>query len=220
MGILLWVIDFIVHIDKHLVEIINYWGALSYLIMFLIIFCETGLVVTPFLPGDSMLFVIGALGATGKVKFGIILILLMIAAVVGNIVNYYIGSFFGHKLLQAKTSKFIKKEYLEKTEIFYEKHGGKAIIISRFMPFIRTFAPFVAGIGKMSQIKFNIFNLIGGISWTGLFLLSGYFFGNVPSIKHNLSLVILAILVISVMPAVITAIRTRNESKNNEKSEN
>jgi membrane-associated protein len=209
MNIIMWLIDFVLHIDKHLIEIINYWGALSYLIMFLIIFCETGLVVTPFLPGDSMLFVLGALGATGKINLGLILVLMMAAAVGGNIVNYSIGRYFGHKLLGSKSSKFIKKEYLEKTEAFYAKHGGKAIIISRFMPFIRTFAPFVAGIGEMNTFKFNIFNLIGGVSWTSLFLLAGYKFGNVPSVKHNLTLVIFGILFISVMPAVIAAIKAR-----------
>lgn len=213
MHLILGLIDFVLHIDKHLVEIIQYWGALSYGILFLIIFCETGLVVTPFLPGDSMLFVLGALGATGEIKFPLVLFLMMTAAVGGNIVNYLIGTFFGHKLLEGKASKWIKREYLEKTQRFYEKHGGKAIIISRFMPFIRTFAPFVAGIGGMNAAKFNLFNLIGGISWTGLFLAAGYFFGNVPSVKHNLSLVILGILFISVMPAAIAAIRTRKSTE-------
>lgn len=202
MEIIMGMIDFVIHIDMHLAEIIQNYGAWAYLILFLIIFCETGLVVTPFLPGDSFLFIVGALGAAGALDIKLTLIMLAIAAVGGNTLNYFIGRSIGQKILNKWNIRFIKKEYLEKTSLFYEKHGGKAIILSRFLPILRTFAPFVAGIGNMKFFKFTIFNLIGGISWVVSFMLCGYFFGNIPFVKNNFSFVIMAIILMSLLPAI------------------
>jgi len=209
MELITWLIDFILHIDRHLVEIIKDYGTWTYLVLFMIIFSETGFVVTPFLPGDSLLFVIGALGASGVLDFKLILLLLIIAAVVGNTVNYFVGKMIGHKLLAMKNSRIIKKEYLYKTQAFYKKHGGKAIILSRFIPIIRTFAPFVAGLGRMNFTKFFIFNCVGGITWVLLFMFAGYFFGNIPAVKHNFTFVIFAIIFISLLPTVIPYIRSK-----------
>ena len=209
MELITGLIDFILHIDKHLVEIIRDYGTWSYLVLFMIIFSETGFVVTPFLPGDSLLFVIGALGASGVLNFKVALILLIIAAVGGNTLNYFIGRMLGHKILAMKNSRIIKKEYLHNTQAFYKKHGGKAIILSRFIPIIRTFAPFVAGIGKMKFMKFCFFNIIGGVSWVLLFIFAGYFFGNIPAVKNNFTYVIFAIIFVSLLPTVIPYIRSK-----------
>jgi len=170
MELVMGLIDFILHIDRHLMEIIKDYGTWSYLVLFMIIFSETGFVVTPFLPGDSLLFVIGALGASGALNFKLALVLLIIAAVVGNTVNYFIGKMIGHKLLAMKNSRIIKKEYLYKTQAFYKKHGGKAIILSRFLPIIRTFAPFVAGLGKMNFSKFFLYNCVGGFLGNAIYV--------------------------------------------------
>lgn len=207
MELITGLIDFILHIDRHLVEIIKDYGTWTYLILFLIIFSETGFVVTPFLPGDSLLFVIGALGAKGALDFKLILILLILAALGGNTLNYFIGKMIGHKLLDMRNSRIIKREYLYKTHAFYEKHGGKAIILSRFIPIIRTFAPFVAGLGKMSFLRYSIYNVIGGVSWVLLFMFAGYFFGNIPAVKQNFTYVIFAIVFVSLLPTIIPYIQ-------------
>jgi len=211
MEVITGLIDFIIHVDKHLIEIIQNYGVWTYLILFLIIFCETGLVVTPFLPGDSLLFVIGALGASGAVNVKLALILLIVAAFIGNTSNYFIGKIIGHKVEGMKSSRIIKKEYLDKTHAFYEKYGGKAIIISRFLPILRTFAPFVAGVGEMGFFRFIVYNLIGAIAWVSAFIFGGYFFGNIPTVKNNFTFVILGIIIVSLLPAIITYIRSRKQ---------
>jgi len=201
-------IDFILHIDKHLSEIIKDYQVWTYLILFIIIFAETGFVVTPFLPGDSLLFAAGALIGAGNTGLNIYLLalLLFIAAILGDTVNYEIGKYYGAKAFSGKI-KFLKKEYLTKTQNFFVKHGGKTIIYARFVPIVRTFAPFVAGVGEMAYKKFISFNVIGGFVWVGIFLFLGYYFGNLEFIQKNFSLVILGIIVISVMPAVIEVVR-------------
>lgn len=202
-------VDFIIHIDRYLVYVIQNFGHLTYLILFLIIFCETGLVVTPFLPGDSLLFVIGALSVTKVINFKAAYVILFVAATGGNTLNYTIGRTLGVKVLSLRISRFIKKEYLDKTCAFYKKHGGKAIILSRYLPIVRTFAPFVAGVSKMSFIKFFAYNLIGSLTWVTLFLAGGYFFGNIPFIKDNFSTVIFAIAAVSLVPAAVAFLKTK-----------
>ena len=208
MEIIVQLIDFITHIDKYLTEITQSYGTWTYLILFLIIFCETGLVVTPFLPGDSLLFVIGALGATGTLDFKLAVVLLIIAAVGGNTLNYFIGKTIGKRILESPklrfVSRIVKKKYIEKAHAFYEKHGGKAILFSRFLPILRTFAPFVAGIGKMNFAKFTMYNSIGAIAWVLIFMLGGYFFGNIEVVKSNFTYVIFGIIGVSLLPAIIT----------------
>lgn len=213
MDIILYFIDFFVHLDKYLPVVINSFGIWIYVIVFLVIFCETGLVVTPILPGDSLLFALGALAALGSLNIEVLLILLSVAAVAGDTVNYAIGHFIGPKVFQYEDGRFFKKEYLRKTHEFYEKHGGKTIIIARFMPIIRTFAPFVAGVGAMSYSQFIIYNVVGGISWICVFLLGGYFFGNIPTVKSNFTIVIVAIVILSVMPGFIEYFRQRRLAK-------
>ena len=209
MELITGLVDFILHIDVHLVEMIRDYGAWTYLVLFIIIFSETGFVVTPFLPGDSLLFVIGALGASGAMNFKLTLILLLIAAITGNTLNYFIGRMLGDKILAMRNSRIIKKEYLYKTQAFYDRHGGKAIILSRFMPIIRTFAPFVAGIGKMNFVKFSFFNIIGGTGWVLLLMLTGYSFGNIPAVKENFTYVIFGIVFVSLLPTVVPYIRSK-----------
>ena len=203
--------DLFIHLDKHLSEIITQYGTITYLILFLIVFAETGLVVTPFLPGDSLLFAAGTFAAGGSLDLAILFAVLGSAAIIGDSVNYAIGKLTGPAIFEKEKIKFLKKEHLEKTHRFYEKHGGKTIIIARFIPIIRTFAPFVAGIGTMSYGKFIAYNVIGGILWVALFLLGGYYFGNLPFVKSNFSLVILAIIIISVLPGVIEFLRHRKK---------
>ena len=193
-------------------EIIISYKSWTYLVLFLIIFCETGLVFTPFLPGDSLLFAAGALAALGSLNPLILFLLLAVAAILGDTVNYWIGEFIGEKLFDSKKLKFLKREHLDKTHQFYEKHGGKTIIIARFVPIIRTFAPFVAGIGSMTYAKFLSYNFLGGILWVGLFIFGGYYFGNLPFVKSNFSAVILAIVIISVLPGVIEYLRNRKKA--------
>lgn len=205
-------IDILLHLDQYLNEVINNYGIWTYLILFLVIFCETGLVVTPFLPGDSLIFVLGALAASGDINPLAIGGLLMTAAIVGNIVNYQIGRFLGPKVFAGEKIRFLKKEYLQRTHEFYEKHGGKTIIIARFIPIIRTFAPFVAGIGHMSYPRFLLYNIIGCVAWVMLCLAGGYYFGNIPIVKQNFTLVIYGIVLISVLPAVITFLRERGKN--------
>lgn len=202
-------IDLFLHLDQHLTWVFENYGLWTYLILFLIIFCETGLVVTPFLPGDSLLFGVGALAAGSSLNVGWLFILLSIAAIVGDAVNYWIGYKIGSKLLQREDSRFIKKEYIDRTHRFYEKYGGKTIIFARFVPIIRTFAPFVAGIGRMSYWHFAAYNVVGGLVWISSFLYAGYFFGNIPVVKKNFTLVILGIIVVSILPGVIEVIRAR-----------
>ena len=194
--------------DASLNVIIENYGFWTYLILFTIIFCETGLVVTPFLPGDSLLFAAGAFAALGSLDIKLLLILLIVAAIVGDTVNYWIGHYIGPRAFSGNI-RFLKKEYLDRTHAFYEKHGGKTIILARFIPIIRTFAPFVAGVGTMSYGHFIAYNIIGAIVWVTLFSLAGYFFGNIPTVKQNFTLVILAIIVISVLPMVTEFLKAR-----------
>lgn len=213
MDTLSYFVDLFLHLDKHLNEVIIHYGTLTYAILFLIIFAETGFVFTPFLPGDSLLFAAGAFAATGSLSVLVLFVLLCIAAIVGDTVNYWAGNFVGPKIFSKENIRFLKKEHLEKTHQFYEKHGGKTIIIARFIPIIRTFAPFVAGIGKMSYGHFISFNIIGGISWVLIFVFGGYFFGNLSFVKNNFSLVIIAIIFISVLPGIIQVIKARSIKK-------
>ncbi|MFA6413265.1 MAG: DedA family protein [Syntrophales bacterium] len=209
MDLLLTFIDIFIHLDRHLIWLIQHFGVWVYLIVFIVVFCETGLVVTPLLPGDSLLFGLGALAAIGDLNVAWLFVLLSIAAIAGDTVNYYIGKYVGPKVFHQETSRFFKKEYLERTHQFYEKYGGKTIVIARFMPIIRTFAPFVAGIGSMTYGKFIIYNILGGITWVAVFIFGGYYFGNLPVVKNNFTLVIMAIIIISVMPGVIEYFRQR-----------
>lgn len=190
-------IDFILHIDKHLAELVTQYGTLIYVILFGIIFAETGFVVTPFLPGDSLLFAAGALAAIGKMNPVLLFVLLSIAAIAGNFVNYGVGYFIGEKVL---AKGWIKKEYLERTHGYFEKYGVMTIVISRFMPIIRTIAPFVAGLGKMNYKMFLLYNIIGGVSWVALFVWAGYFLGNLEVVKENFSLITIGIIIVSVIP--------------------
>jgi membrane-associated protein len=208
-------IDLFLHIDEHLSQIISQYGVWTYLILFLIIFMETGLVVTPFLPGDSLLFAAGtfaspALGS--PLNIVVLIVLLCIAAILGDTVNYWIGHKIGPRAFSGNI-RFLKKEHLDRTHAFYEKYGGKTIVIARFVPIVRTFAPFVAGVGAMSYGKFISYNVLGGIAWVVLFTLAGYFFGNLPFVKDNFTIVVLAIIAISVMPAVIEVVRSKLEAR-------
>jgi len=208
-----WFIDFFLHLDKHLAEVIASYGVYTYVLLFVIIFLETGLVVTPILPGDSLLFAAGTFAALGSLHVGVVFGLLAVAAVLGDTVNYAIGKYLGPKVFHFPKSRFFNPEHLKKTHAFYEKYGGKTIIIARFVPIVRTFAPFVAGIGAMTYPKFLAYNIVGGIAWVAICVFAGYFFGNLPFVRQNFSLVILAIIVISVMPAVIEYLRHRRDTK-------
>jgi len=195
--------DFFIHLDTHIASISAQYGAWTYLIVFVIIFCETGLVVTPFLPGDSLLFVLGAMAAVGDLQLTALILLLSIAAIGGNVLNYTIGVFLSNKVLTNQTIPFVKQEYINRTHEFFEKYGAKTIIITRFVPIIRTFAPFLAGVGSMPYRQFTIYNIIGGTAWVLVGTLSGFFFGNLPFVRKNFSLVVLAIVVISLIPAFL-----------------
>ena len=205
-----YIIDFIIHIDKHLFEIVSQYQFWTYLILFVIIFCETGLVVTPFLPGDSLLFAAGAIAAMegNPLNIFVLVLVLIVAAIIGDSVNYEIGKLLGHKVYE-RDYRFIKKEHLLKTHEFYEKHGGKTIIIARFMPIIRTFAPFVAGVGEMSFKRFVSFNIVGGVLWVVAFSFAGYFFGNIPVVKQNFTIVVFSIIIISLLPMVYAFVQAR-----------
>jgi membrane-associated protein len=194
------VIDFILHIDKYLHSIISEYSSLTYLILFLVIFLETGLVITPFLPGDSLLFTVGAFSALGSLNVWWSCLIIFIAAVLGDTANYHIGKYLGPKVFRKEDSFFFHKEHLVRTQKFYEKHGGKTIILARFIPIIRTFAPFVAGIGRMSYKRFLSYNIIGGAAWSAIFIFGGYFLGNIPVVKENFSLFIILIIFISFIP--------------------
>jgi membrane-associated protein len=210
---LLQLLDIFIHLDKHLAEIISDYGIATYLILALIIFCETGLVVTPFLPGDSLLFAAGALTASTILDVHSLVVLLLVAAILGDAVNYHIGKYVGNKVFQIKDRWYLKREYLERTQRFYAKYGGKTIIIARFVPIVRTFAPFLAGVGVMSYRQFLLYNVTGAILWVGLLTYAGYFFGEMPIVKNNFGLVILAIIIISVLPAVFEIVMARKHSK-------
>jgi membrane-associated protein len=202
------VMDLFLHLDEHLNQIVTTYGVWTHLILFAIVFAETGLVVTPFLPGDSLLFAAGALAAIGSLDLWLLVVLLIGAAILGDTVNYWVGAWIGPRAFSGNV-KFLRKDYLDRTHAFYEKHGGKTIILARFVPIIRTFAPFVAGVGAMSYPRFIVYNITGAVLWVGLFVPLGYFFGNMPTVKENFSLVILAIIAISVMPIAVEAIRAR-----------
>lgn len=211
MDFIRFVIDFILHIDVHLAELVADYGVWVYAILFLILFCETGLVVTPFLPGDSLLFVAGALASleTNDINVHLMVVLMLIAAILGDAVNYTIGRLFGDRLFSNPDSKIFRRSYLDKTHTFYEKHGGKTIILARFVPIVRTFAPFVAGMGHMSYRQFALYNVTGALLWVLSFTYAGYFFGTIPMIQENLKLLIVAIIVVSILPGVIEIIRHR-----------
>ena len=212
MEILKTSIDILLHLDVHLDWLIRTYGIWTYGILFIIIFCETGLVVAPFLPGDSLLFASGTFVAMGSLDMGWLTGSLSLAAVAGDTVNYWIGHAMGPKVFTRTDSRILNKDHLERTHRFYQKYGGKTIILARFVPIIRTFAPFVAGIGEMSYRRFIVFNVIGGIAWIILFVLSGYFFGNIPFVKNHFFFVILAIIFISILPMIIELLRQRNPS--------
>lgn len=203
------IIDFVLHIDVHLNELITTYGVWTYGILFTIVFCETGFVITPFLPGDSLLFAAGTFAAAGSLNEVWLIVLLSTAAIGGDTVNYWIGATVGPKIFHKENVRFLNRKYLDRTHRFYEKYGGKTIVIARFVPIIRTFAPFVAGIGKMTYWKFLSYNVIGGIVWVVAFVLGGFFFGNIPVVRNNFSLVVIAIIVISTIPAITEFVRHR-----------
>jgi membrane-associated protein len=208
MDLLPRIIDLFLHLDTHLGQLISQYGTWTHLILFLIVFCETGLVITPFLPGDSLLFAAGTFAALGALDLWLVVLLLIIAAIAGDTVNYWVGAYIGPRAFRGDI-RFLRKEYLDRTHAFYEKHGGKTIILARFVPIIRTFAPFVAGVGAMSYPKFIVYNVMGAVLWVGLFVLGGFFFGNIPVVRENFTLVILAIIAISVLPIAVEALRAR-----------
>ena len=216
MNIISGFIDFILHLDKYLSVVIQSYGTLTYLFLFLIIFLETGLVVTPFLPGDSLLFAAGTFAALGSLDVFVLFFTLSIAAILGDTINYSIGKFLGSKAFE-KYPRIFKKGYIDKTHKFYEKYGAKTIGLARFVPIVRTFAPFIAGIGKMRYLKFLTYNVVGGILWVGLFVFGGYYFGNIPIVKNNFSIVIIIIIIVSFMPMLIDMwryYRNKNQIKN------
>ncbi len=210
MSFVSFLIDLFLHLDKHLSSVISQYGLWTYGLLFFVIFMETGFVVTPFLPGDSLIFAAGTFAALGSLNVWLLYLLLTLAAVGGDTVNYWIGHYLGER---AYHIKWIKKEYLDRTHAFFEKHGGKTIFLARFVPIVRTFAPFVAGIGRMSYSYFFSYNVFGGIIWVALFTFAGYFFGNIPFIRDHFSLVIIAIILISIMPMIIEAWKARGERK-------
>lgn len=212
MGFIKYIIDLFLHIDKNLVLIVAKYGVFSYGLLFVVIFMETGFVVTPFLPGDSLLFAAGALAAMGSFKIFFLWILMALAAVLGDTANYWIGHFLGREVFE-RNSRLFKKEYLEEAEAFYAKHGGAAIFLGRFVPIVRTFVPFVAGVSEMSYGHFITYNIIGGLTWVSLFLLGGFWFGNIPFVKNNFHYVVVLIVLISVVPIVWTAIKRRMKKK-------
>jgi membrane-associated protein len=205
-------IDIVLHLDVHLAAMVQQYGVWVYAILFAIIFAETGLVVTPFLPGDSLLFVAGALAAVGGINVHVIVVTLFVAAVLGNSTNYAIGHWLGKTFFRDRGSKWLNPAYLERTHAFYEKHGGMAVVISRFIPIIRTYVPFVAGLGAMTPARFTAYNVAGAILWIGLLTYAGYFFGNIPWVKRNLSFIIIGIIVVSVIPVVVAAIKARRDA--------
>ncbi len=209
MELVHWFVDFFLHLDQHLAEVIQQYGGYTYALLFLIVFLETGLVVTPLLPGDSLLFAAGSFAGLGALRLWPLFFLLCAAAILGDTVNYAIGAYLGPRVFHFPKSRFFNPEHLKKTHDFYEKYGGKTIIIARFVPIIRTFAPFVAGMGAMSYPRFLTYNVVGGVLWVSACVFAGYFFGNLPFVKRNFSLVIVAIVAISLLPAVVEYLRHR-----------
>lgn len=208
MEIIAWFADLLLHLDDHLAEIIGQYGTWTYLILFLIVFAETGLVVTPFLPGDSLLFAAGTFAGMGALDPWLLFLLLSVAGIAGDTVNYWVGRWVGPRAFSGNV-RWLRQDYLDRTEKFYEKHGGKTIVLARFIPIVRTFAPFVAGVGQMHYGRFLAYNVGGGILWVGLFVLAGYLFGNIPIVRDNFTAVIMAIIVISVLPVVVEGLRAR-----------
>jgi membrane-associated protein len=206
-------IELFLHLDKSLSNVIQNYGSTTYIILFVVILCETGLVVLPFLPGDSLLFAAGAFAAKGDMDITLLFLTLCIAAISGDSINYEVGRLIGPRIARREKSRFVNKEHIAKTHEFYEKYGAKTIIIARFIPIIRTFAPFVAGLGNMGYKKFLHYNVIGGIAWVAICLFAGYLFGNIPLVKQNFTMVIFAIIIVSILPAVIEYIRHRSISK-------
>lgn len=203
-------LDFVLHLEGHLGGLIQDFGPWIYVLMFLVIFCETGLVITPFLPGDSLLFALGAFAARPEgLNLGLLIVLLTVAAILGDSVNYWFGSLFGPRVFRGENVRFLNRKHLERTHEFYERYGGKTIILARFVPIIRTFAPFVAGMGKMTYQRFMAYNVIGGIVWILIFLCGGYAFGNMEAVRKNFTLVILGIIVVSILPGVYEFVRER-----------
>ena len=209
MDLLSGLLDALVHLDKHLLEAVQTYGGWVYLLLFLIVFCETGLVVTPFLPGDSLLFVAGTLAGAGSMNVHLLVVLLIAAAVLGDSVNYAIGRWLGPRVFRRDDSWFFKRAYIERTHAYFDKYGGRTIVIARFIPIIRTYAPFVAGIGRMDYYRFLMFNVGGAVLWVGLITYAGYLFGNVPIVKNNLTVVILGIIVLSISPWIVEYLRHR-----------
>lgn len=209
MELLSGFLDLVLHLDRHLLELAQNYGAWIYGVLFLIVFLETGVVVTPFLPGDSLLFVAGAIAAAGALNVHGLVILLIAAAIAGDSLNYSIGRYLGPRVFRFDDSRFFKRTYVDRTHAFFERHGGKALIIARFVPIIRTYAPFVAGIGVMPYRRFLLFNVVGAVLWVILLTYAGFFFGNLPLVKKNLTLVILGIIVLSILPGVIEVWRAR-----------
>jgi membrane-associated protein len=209
--LLAWLWDVVVHLDQHLLDLTQTYGVWVYAILFLVIFSETGFVVTPFLPGDSLLFVLGTLAAAGALDIGLLIMLLTFAAIAGNQVNYAIGRYLGPKVFKPGGARFLKPEYLERTHRFFEKHGGKTIIITRFVPIVRTYAPFVAGVGAMEPGRFTAYNVVGGVLWIVSLTLAGYFFGNFPIVKNNLTFVIFSIIFLSILPGIIEYLRHKTQ---------
>lgn len=214
MSVIGTLINVIVHLDKYLNVILQNYGMWTYALIFLIVFCETGLVVTPFLPGDSILFATGALASIGSLKIFLLFMVFYLSAVIGDTVNYHIGQKIGSNILDKEDVKYINKEYLKKAHSFYEKHGSMTIVVGRFIPIIRTFVPFVAGIGEMSYSKFIIYNMLGGFLWVALFLGVGYFFGELPFIKQHFSYILIAIIIISIIPGIIAFIKEKRNGGN------
>ena len=212
MEFILKLIEIFIHLDEYLGEVIRNYGTWTYLLLFLVIFMETGLVVTPFLPGDSLIFAAGTFAGMGVLNVWVLWVLLCAAAILGDTVNYWIGHYIGPKAFSGQVP-FLKKEYLDQTHAFYERHGGKTIILARFVPIIRTFAPFVAGVGAMTYSHFITYNVVGGIAWVSLFLFGGYFFGGLKFVQDNFSFVVIAIIVISVMPAVVEIIKEHGRNR-------
>jgi membrane-associated protein len=206
-------LNILLHVDRYLVPLIQQYGALTYLFMFLLIFAETGLVVTPFLPGDSVIFALGALASVGRLDIAALAAVLMSAAILGNMVNYAIGAHLGPAVFSSERSRFFRRDYLDRTHAFYERYGAVTVIVARFMPIIRTFVPFVAGIGRMGYLRFFVYNVIGSVSWVALFLSAGYFFGGLPFVRDHFSVVALGIIAISLIPPAVTALRAYQKSR-------
>lgn len=208
VDLLLYLVDFILHLDVHLDELVANYGVWIYAILFLIIFCETGLVVMPLLPGDSLLFAAGAVAASGRLDIGLLCVLLVAAAILGNAVNYWVGRVAGVEV-QRRFPRLIKQQYLDKTHAYFERYGGKTVIIARFVPIVRTVAPFAAGVGQMSHLRYQLYNVTGSVLWVLLLVPAGYFFANVPIVKENFSAVVIGIVILSVLPAIVEFVRER-----------